>query len=226
MTIYNKYQCIIPNYPREIQVSNSRRATYFYRGDELPKKYQDINEFEFNSDNILINKVTGDKVIKNSKTAGKPRMMTINAQRIYVGIHHSVRVKIVDELHKVFHENFKKQLPAKIDLKDKKLLIHCRFYDQYNEKLPDLDNLSSLFIKTALDCLTTDSNKNQNNNHKLGIIDDDKAKFIFAITPEFTEVVKKEDRMLVINLYVVSKDFNLETQLDNIMIKELENVST
>lgn len=225
MKIYSKYQCIIPDYPREVKISESMRATYFEKGQELLKKYQDKNLFDYNSDGILINLSTKEKVVKNPNKAGKPRMLSINSQKIYVGVHHSVRVKIVDQLHTLFHDAFKVQFPSKIDLTNKKILAHCRFYDLYNSKLPDLDNLSNLFIKTALDCLTTNRNSKQSHPHKLGIIEDDKAKFIFSLAPEFTEVFKSDDRMLVFNLYVVSEDFNLESTLDNLMIKELDNVT-
>lgn len=159
----------------------------------------------------------GNKVVKNTKTAGTPRSVTINAQAIYVGLHHAVRSKIVNDLHTLFHDEFKKQLPAKIVLGDNKILIALHFYDVYSDKLPDLDNLANLFVKCGIDCLTTVNNPNQvkgSATHKLAIIPDDKAIFIPHILYEYTCVVDVKDRRLDFNIYVVNKHFTLEDMLD------------
>lgn len=159
----------------------------------------------------------GNKVVKNIKTAGTPRTVTINAQAIYVGLHHAVRSKIVNDLHKLFHDEFKKQFPAKIILNDNRLLVTLHFYDLYSDKLPDLDNLANLFVKCGIDCLTTINNPNQAKGgltHKLGIIPDDKAIFIPHIVCEFTDVQDVKDRKLCFNLYVVDKEFTVEALLD------------
>lgn len=219
--ILKKWTCTIPDYPTEIKVSESRRATYWSKGDVLPKKYSDVKLYDFNTEGTLEEIATGEKVIKNAKTAGKPRMLTINAQKIYVGIHHSVRSKIVNELHTIFNREFKAQLPAKIDTKDKKILIGLHFYDFYTTKLPDLDNLANLFVKCGIDCLTTVNNPNQVKatvTHKLGILPDDKMIFIPHIMYEFTDVTDLKDRKLVFNIYEVSPGFTMESIIDTQMI--------
>lgn len=225
MQIYNKYTVTIPNYPREIQISNSARAKYWYKKDDIPKKYGDITKFEFNKDDVLIDKSDGSKVVRNTKTAGKPRMLTINATKIYVGIHHSVRSKIVDELHKLFYSHFKTQLPSTIPIKEgNKLCISFQYYDVYNEKLPDLDNLSNLYIKCGVDCLTSISNPNQlkgSVSHKLGIIPDDKTKYVAILAPEFINVDKIEDRKLVVNIYEVSNSFHITSLLDEKLARDV-----
>lgn len=223
MKIVKKMKCTLKNYPTEVKVSEKRRAQYWIKGDTLPKKYSDTSKYGFDAHGILIELATNEKVIKNSKTAGKPRMLTINAQKIYVGVHHSVRSKIVNELHDIFYKEFKKQLPEEIILeRNQRVLISLHFHDIYTSKLPDLDNLSNLFIKCGIDCLTKANNPNQldpdgGTTHKLGIIPDDKICFIPHITTEFTPVEKVEDRKLDFNIYIVEGDFNVESILDSYM---------
>ena len=229
MKIFNKWTCRIGNYPTEVKVSDKKRATYWYAGDAFPKKYRDATKYGLDADGILIDKATGLKIVKNNKTAGQPRMLTINAQKIYVGIHHSVRSKIVNELHTMFHAEFKKQFPASIDTTNKKILITLHFYDIYSTKLPDLDNLANLFVKCGIDCLTTVNNPNQvklaQMTHKLGILPDDKMIFIPHILCEFTDVADVKDRKLDFSIYQVSEDFSVESVLDDLMnISKLEDL--
>ena len=227
MKVLGKWKCTLKNYPTEIQVSAKKRAIFWKSTDVLPKKYSDKTLFNFGIDGALMNMLTGEKIIKNSKTAGKPRLLTINAQKIYVGIHHSVRSKIVNELHKLFNNAFKKQLPPKIDLQGNKILISLHFYDQYSTKLPDLDNLANLFVKCGIDCLTTPNNPNQTSTegttHKLSIIPDDKMAFIPHIVSEFTPVDKIEDRRLEFTLYLVTPNFSLEPLLDSLITEDEES---
>ena len=213
MQVFKKWTAVIADYPTEIKISESARAKHWKMGEKIPKKYEDRTKFIFDPDGILRNIETHEKVIKNVNTAGKPRMLSINAQKIYVGIHHAVRSKIVTQLHDMFHKAFKAQLPAKIDIASNKLLIGLHFHDVYHTRLPDLDNLANLFVKCGIDCLTTPNNPNQvkqsDYTHKLGIIPDDKIKFIPHIMYEFTNVEEVKDRKLEFNIYEVSEDFKL-----------------
>jgi len=207
--ILKKFKCSIKDYPTEIKVSDKRRAVYYKLGDNVPKKHV-ISKVD--KEGFLLD-VKGDKILKNVKTAGQPKMLTINAQKIYVGIHHSVRSKIVNELHALFNEEFKKQLPAKIELGENKIMIGLHFQDVYTNKLPDLDNLANLFVKCGIDCLTTVNNPNQmtalSTTHKLGILPDDKMAFIPHIHCEFTHVEDPKDRKLDFYIYLVTPDFSL-----------------
>lgn len=213
--ILKKWTCSIPDYPTEIKVSESKRAKYWKSTDKLPLKVKNMTT-TIGKDSYLFDS-QGERIVKNTKTVGKPRMLTINSQKIYVGIHHSVRSKIVNELHELFNKEFKKQLPAVIDTKDKKIMIGLHFYDIYHTKLPDLDNLSNLFIKTGIDCLTTPNNPNQTLSngvtHKLSIIPDDKMIFIKSILVEYTSVLDVKDRKLDFSIYEVTPDFTIESLL-------------
>jgi len=213
--ILKKWKCSIKDYPTEIKVSDKRRAVWYKLGDTIPKKYV-ISTVD--KEGFLIDD-KGNRILKNIKTAGKPKMLTINAQKIYVGIHHSVRSKIVNELHGLFNEEFKKQLPAKIELGENKIMIGLHFQDVYTNKLPDLDNLANLFVKCGVDCLTTVNNPNQmtvlSTTHKLGILPDDKMAFIPHIYCEFTDVKDVKDRRLDFHIYLVTPDFNLGQVLED-----------
>lgn len=217
MKVLKKHTCSIKNYPTEIKVSESKRAQYWKLGDTgLPKK---VDTTKTNIEGFYVDG-NGERYLKNTKTAGKPRMLTINAQKIYVGIHHSVRSIIVNELHSLFHQEFTKQLPKVIDTRGKKILIGLHFHDIYTTKLPDLDNLGNLFVKCGIDCLTTVNNPNQVKSlitHKLGIIPDDKMIFIPHILIEYTEITDVTKRKLDFSLYEVTEDFNIEAILDNLL---------
>lgn len=213
--IYKKHSCTILDYPTEIKVSEKRREKY-WKASELSGLPQKHSWTGTDKEGYLID-ANGERFTKNTKTAGKPRMLTINAQKIYVGIHHSVRSKIVNELHELFNDAFKKQLPATIPLNGNKILIALHFYDTYTPKLPDLDNLANLFVKCGIDCLTTANNPNQTKGgatHKLGILPDDKMIFIPHIVVEFTHVDNSALRKLNFNLYEVAPQFSVENLLD------------
>jgi len=214
--IIQSYKCTIPDFPTEVQVSKKKRPTYWTRKDDakgrIPQKYSDRTKYDFNLLDRLVDVTTMEPVIKNSKTAGLPRMLSINAQKIYVGLHHSVRSVIVNQLHEMFHKEFSKQLPATINLGKNRLLISLNFHDVYTSKLPDLDNLANLFVKCGIDCLTstTDPVKYP---HKLGIIQDDKIKYIPHILCEFTHITDPALRKLDFNIFVVPSGFSVETLL-------------
>ena len=217
MKVLNKHSCVIPDYPVSIKVSEKKRPVYWKRGQLLPKKYPQP-QFIFNPEGILIDASNGEKMIKNIKTVGKPRLLSINAQKIYIGIHHSVRSKIVSELHDVFNKAFKAQFPPIINLGVNKILVTLHFFDVYSVKLPDLDNLANLFVKCGIDCLTTANNPNQTKGgatHKLGILPDDKMIYIPHIVVEFTHVADPKDRKLEFNLYEVTPDFTVDELINN-----------
>lgn len=217
--ILQKWQTTIPDYPTEVKVSDKRRAKYWTQADRIslkvPKKYRDLHQFIPDKDGFLVDRNTKERLVANPMIAGTPRMLPINAQKIYVGIHHSVRVLIVNKLHTIFHDAFKAQLPPKIDLNGNKILIGLHFHDVYTFRLPDLDNLASLFVKCGIDCLTSHTNSKQANPHKLGILPDDKMIFIPHIFFEFTDVADISKRKLDFNLYLVKPGFSIEKTLDD-----------
>ena len=200
-----------------MKVSDKRREKFWKNGETLPLKHQgatlDASGFYVNSN--------GQKLTKNTKTAGKPRMLGINFQKLYVGVHHSVRSKIIEELHTILGAAFKTQFPAKIALNGSKILIHLHFHNSLSRHTPDLDNLSALFVKCGIDCLTSANNPNQMKasgySHKLGIIPDDTIAFIPFVVVEFTEQDASKQRYLDFNLYEVESEFTMEGLIDKEM---------
>lgn len=225
MKILKKHHCRIDNYPIEVKVSDKRREKYWKHGEAVPKKYISITTID--NKGFLLD-TNGERLVKNIKTAGTPRMLAINFQKLYVGVHHSVRAKIIEELHTVINAAFAVQLPTTIDTKDKKILIHLHFYNTITRHTPDLDNMSSLFVKCGIDCLTTANNPNQTKgsgySHKLGIIPDDTTRFIPYVIVEFTEIKEDETRKLDFNLYEVETGFSIEDLLDKQLL--LDNMIT
>lgn len=212
--ISEKFTCTILDFPLKVEVSKKRKVKYWKFGEKIPKKYAN---YTYDGDYLV--DPAGNKVVKNVKTAGTPKFIGLNFQQIYVGVHHSTRTKIVGALHTLFHDAFKTQLPAHIDLTGKRLLISLHFYDTLTNKTRDLDNLSALFFKCGIDCLTKPNNPNQVNSdgysHKLSIIEDDTISFIPYIALEFTPILEGEQRKLDFNLYVVDPAFRLESMLDS-----------
>lgn len=216
MKILNKWKCSIKGYPTEVKLSEKRRATYYKIGEAPPKKYGGV--FFPDKEGYLLDD-KGERIIKNSKSVGSPRMMSINGQKIYCGVPFAVRSKIVKSMHGIISEEFKKQLPKKIDIPQGcKILIHLHFHNTISRKLPDLDNMSSLWLKCGVDCLTEPSNigqaKEGNLDHKLSIIKDDRLEFIQNIGIDFTAIKEGETSLLDFNIYLVEGDFNIENCLD------------
>lgn len=112
----------IPNYLEEIVISKARRTLYKQ------------------------NK-SGEKVISNPRTAGKPRVRKINGQMIWVGMNHHLRSKIARELKRYFYEFFR----GKELITDYPIGISIDFYGKAGDF--DLDNLCLLYRKTMNDAL-------------------------------------------------------------------------
>lgn len=67
------YRKVLDNYMEYVTLSNKRRPTFYRRGVVIPKKYNNEN-FVYNKEGILIDKETSTKVIKNVRSAGKPKL--------------------------------------------------------------------------------------------------------------------------------------------------------
>lgn len=79
----------IPDYPDKILVSKARRAKYYVSENSLrtgstkiPKRYTST-KYGFDADGILCNLVTGEYILANPRTAGKPRYWVVNFQEIW-----------------------------------------------------------------------------------------------------------------------------------------------
>lgn len=85
-------EVIIKDYPDKILLANEKRPVYYVsatskvRGKKaLPKTYKDPNKYRFNDRGILIKRSTGEPVLANPHTAGKPRYWVVNFQDVWNG---------------------------------------------------------------------------------------------------------------------------------------------
>jgi hypothetical protein len=146
---------VIPNFAREIKVSNNRRASYYKEGEKIPKKYQ--NKFytflPYKGKMILFDNKTKCPVIKNPNTAGTPKFTTIagndlwNTHRVgnYIEkIKLSLQIYFWDVIKhfKLENLNIESYLPMRIT------------FDFYTYKeTQDLDNLALFYQKSFADAI-------------------------------------------------------------------------
>jgi len=108
----------INDFSEYIEVSKARRAVAYIKGKcRLPKKYDNEN-YIFNSKGQLIEKDTGIKIVKNSRSVGTPRYKKINGQEIYNGnISRQARASLVKKIHEYFKPILKDiEIPTNIEL--------------------------------------------------------------------------------------------------------------
>ena len=142
-------QVVIPHYIHEVAISKQRRAQYYYYGDLIPKKYQtDDGRYKIipNKNGVLTDLTTMEKIVKNTKSVGKPRYWRIAGNDILSGIDYNLRSKVFKEVKRYFYEQFQ-DVPI-IDNKYYPLGIGMDFYDTLGDY--DLDNLVIIYRKCFL----------------------------------------------------------------------------
>ncbi len=178
----------IPNYLEHIQLSKSRRPIYYKKGDKIPKKYLDKTKYNFNSKNILTNVIDDEKILKNSRSVGKPRLKKISGQDIWSGINHNLRSKIAKELKYYLRKQFKDLNLKGVKKNDYPIGIGLEFHKPIGEANWDIDNHSLIFRKCILDALKGD------------YIEDDSVFYVRSIPCEYYDCLEK-DKKLVITLF-------------------------
>lgn len=186
----------IPQFIKEVQLSKARRAKYFYAGQKIPKKYSDKNLFAFKSYNITAGKVliltdltTNQKVIANSRVAGKPKMLRITGNSFYTGFpSFMIRDKVVDVIKESLNPYFFRGLKASL-IGEFPLYLEFQYYD-VKKQSQDIDNKRYIYEKCTLDLL-----------QKLEIIPNDNIDYITKLSSEFFEVDNEEDRKLIVRFY-------------------------
>jgi hypothetical protein len=194
----------VPKYITEVVLAKARNPKYITQVSDCNKtqlKRLDSGQYNWekiSGKTILYDTITGDRVIKNPLTAGKPRIQRINGQDFYSGFsHHSVRQKIVQAIKEDFLPHFKKiklieNFPIQIDF---------IYYDELNLKTSgkkiarknqskDIDNMRFAYEKCSLDLLTT-----------IKKIPDDNLQFIRKISSEFIPSSERK-------LQIVIREYN------------------
>ncbi len=194
MGSYMKYSYVfeIPRFMEHIKLSEKRRPVYYKMGNKIPKKYQDIEAYSYDKNGILYNIETGEKVIKNTRTVGKPNMKKINSQSLWSGINPHLRRKIKRDMSH-YLLNYINKIPP-VRMKQYPIGIEFVLYDIMDGE-NDLDNFVYIWFKVVLDVLTA-----KEMNHKPIIIDDSR-KYVRRLGINFVPIEKHEDRVLTIKIY-------------------------
>ena len=199
----------IPEYIRQVKLSDARMKKYYEKGKKAPKaqKYNDSTKYAWkrwsNGKAYLTELANGERVIANPRAAGTPRLITINGQKIYNGeASKHIRNKIlsaikeqmapyVNKLDPIGLEHF----PLKLELE-----LHDIIREPSSHSLWDVDNRSWPYIKAFQDCLTGNRDKNGKKRNKQVIPDDNVLWITQPPVPKFVPVDKEEDRKLVFTI--------------------------
>jgi hypothetical protein len=184
---------IIPKFIEKVEISKHRRAKYYKSTDRLPMKYKK-DEYVFKN-GILINVDTGEKIIKNSRSVGKPNYIRITGQIFYSGINFNLRRKIKKEMANFFAPylgQFKR-----IKKEQYPIGVRIDLYDSMDFKgsQQDLDNFIYPYRKVIHDVLTGKDPECKK------VIEDDSKEYIQDIPTRFYPIDNHEDRKLVIEIY-------------------------
>jgi hypothetical protein len=197
----------IPQYIREVQVSNARAKKYYELGKKHPKakKYHDKEKYEyrtwpgFGKRKFLVDIATGERVIANARSAGTPRVLKINGQKIYNGeVSKHIRNKVLYDIKSSFApyieqlENIEK-FPINIELE-----VHDVIRETAGNSLWDMDNRAWPYIKAFQDCLIGNKDKNGVFRNKAVLEDDNILYITQPPVPKFIPVEREEDRKLVL----------------------------
>lgn len=181
----------IDDFSEYIEISKKRiTKPYIKNKCRLPKKYLNSDIFIFDKKNRLINKETGEIIVKNKRTAGKPRYKKVNGQEIYNGnISRQARASLVKKIHGFlapYLQNIK--IPDNIDIYP--LSIELLFYvNDLGKGTIDNDN-RWIWIKCVRDTLT-----------EIGKWVDDNNNIVSRDEFETILIPKEEPQSLIINIY-------------------------
>ena len=172
---------------------------------KIPKKYQ-TSDYSFDKNDILINKLTKEPVIKNSRSAGTERSIKISGQDFWSGVNCHIRSKISKELKKFFYEILR-DIP-KIDDCDYPIGIELDIYDVI-EGNQDIDNLTYIYRKTLHDALAGNIEFIKDENGKFhpdkdkypAIISDDSLQYVQQISSRFYPIEDHNNNLMIIKLY-------------------------
>jgi hypothetical protein len=207
----------IKDYIQDIILSKARRPVYYKKGVELTKALQtrlDKGDVCWDNKGCLIDS-EGNKIVKNTRTAGKPRTHRISGQDVWSGIDHNLRSKIGKELKKYLYDHVKHLKP----IKHYPIGVSLNFFNKEGDY--DLDNLEYWYRKCLHDALCgnveflkklvpqkTNPKKTKpvyipDRRKYKPIIDDDSVKYIQSKPCYFTPVSETSDRKLVIEIFKI-----------------------
>jgi len=208
-----KFNCVFEQYPETVQLSAKRRAQYFTALTNtflppLAKKYEkgiQMGKYTWEKKPTkekpkqvaLYDREKMEFVIKNSKTVGTPKIITINSQISWEsgkGSEWTIRA-VKDVLKLWFTPLIIKQLPPQIEPgMDKYIHLEYIFYFPFTQRDPRLyqDYLNHWFIRGKIfeDCLVY-----------LGIIPNDGPKYVRGAYPRYVNIDSEEERRLEVKVH-------------------------
>ncbi len=158
-----KFNIVIPHYAQHFKLSEKRMREYYYPGDKVPLYVQKkIDNLSYDLDPIkgcYRDVVSGEFIVKNKNTAGKPRLEKINGQKIWDGsVAQFTRNKMKDFLSSYFTPFIARQLPPKIfpPSKDHYIQLEYIYFIPFDKTpfLQDYLNHSYPYQKIFEDTLT------------------------------------------------------------------------
>lgn len=197
------------DYIRKVLLSKERRAKYYIKDENEPKaamyesaryawrafkvtvKGKSVVKF------FLYDQALRERVIANSRVAGKPRYKVINGQELYNGkLAEHTRNKIM----KAIKDSFKKELVkiSPINPVSLPIRLHCIVFDHFSDSISknmdwDLFNRFLLYGKAFEDCLVD-----------LKIIPDDNRRYVTqSCSPLYHPIAEDDTRML---RFIVTED--------------------
>lgn len=217
-----KFNCVFRDYPETMELSKKRRAKYYLMTPGialplLPKKHETaVSEGKFSwepkptknnpQQHALYDRDKKEFVIKNSRSVGTPRVITINSQIAWEsgsGSEWTIRA-IKSYLAAWFTPLIVQQLPPSI-IPGTGKYIHLEyiFYFPFTERDPRLyqDYLNHWFIRGKIfeDTLVT-----------LGIIPNDGPKYLRGAYPRFVNIDNEADRRLEVKFHFCLNNQRIE----------------
>jgi len=179
----------IPRYITRVKLAESRRAKYYKAGNKIPKKYNTPN---YRFENGLLVDSSGEKVIANPRSVGKPRYEALSGNKLTSGYSSPfIRNKIATSLHE-FYRPFVKSMRS---ITTFPIRMEWDFYTTITTTNFDLSNFW-FYLKYFEDTLAEE-----------GIIPDDNIEFItHSASPKLIPVPRFGQRKFVFRFYHDDRD--------------------
>jgi hypothetical protein len=192
------FELELPEYPISAITSKAKRPKYYSsvpgrgRVNKLPKTLEKKG-YSIDLEDYYVDK-NGERVVANTRTAGKPGTLPINAQIFYVGKPFQ-RMAIKNFLTEYLTPYVKKM--KKIDYP---VYIESEVHAMYEHRLMDMNNVGYVWDKILTDIMVSE-----------GVLVDDDPLYVTrpGSAPLYIPVKTFEDRKLVFRFY---KDNRKEIQ--------------
>lgn len=212
----NLLQIEIPNFAREVTVSEKQRAKYYelnkWKNDDgtfkLPKKYMNSNYgwTMIGKKTVLYDNVNQEPVVRNSKTAGTPRKMEIKGNSIWDGTLQEVhlnkfKISIAEYFWNVLSHYMNTSMIEEISIKLEThypLRVVFEFHTYKEEQ--DIDNLDVFYRKAFLDGVQDKYSYEKGQKKELvqrRLLRNDDKSVIRSLHTEHYDCLQGEDKLII-----------------------------